>query len=162
MADQGHQSMQAPTAAGSGAGPVSSPPPLTVVENLRDATNRHDIDGIVACFAAGYRNETPAHPGRSFVGRDQVRRNWVQILGAIPDVTTDILDSAADGDAVWSEWRHQGTRADGSRHLMAGVIVFRVAEGVIQSARFFLEPVEVDGEGIGDVVRRQVTPPVSA
>lgn len=153
MADEGCQSMGAPTAADS---------PLTVVESLRDATNRHDVDGIVACFAPGYRNETPAHPARSFVGPDQVRRNWIQILSAVPDVTADILGSLAAGDTVWSEWRHEGTRRDGSRHRMAGVIVFRVADGLIQSARFFLEPVQEDHDVIGDAVRRQVTPQVSA
>ena len=72
--------------------------PSTVVESLQDATNRHDVDGIVACFAAGYRNETPAHPARSFVGRDQVRRNWVQILTAVPDLTADIIGSLVAGD----------------------------------------------------------------
>jgi ketosteroid isomerase-like protein len=150
---EGRQSMGVPTAADS---------PLSVVENLRDATNRHDVDGIVACFAAEYRNETPVHPGRSFVGHDQVRRNWVQILSAVPDVTADIVASLAAGDTVWSEWRHEGTRADGSRHRMAGVIVFRVVDGLIQSARFFLEPVQQDGDVIGDAVRRQVTPRASA
>jgi len=63
--------------------------PTAVVERLRDATNAHDLEGIVACFAAEYRNETPLHPGRGFVGNDQVRRNWRQILAAIPDVSTE-------------------------------------------------------------------------
>jgi len=153
MSDGVRQSMGAATTADS---------PLTVVENLRDATNRHDVDRIVACFAADYRNETPVHPARSFVGRDQVRRNWVQILSAVPDVTVDILGSVEAGEAVWSEWRHEGTRADGSRHRMAGVIVFRVADGLIQSARFFLEPVDGDAGVVGEAVRRQVTPGGSA
>jgi len=151
MADDDRQSTGVPTAGAS---------PLTVVENLREATNRHDVDGIVACFASGYRNETPAHPARSFVGRDQVRRNWDHILSAVPDVTADIIGSLVAGDTVWSEWRHEGTRADGSRHRMAGVIVFRVADGLIQSARFFLEPVHDDSDVIDDAIRRQVTPEV--
>jgi ketosteroid isomerase-like protein len=153
MADGGREAIGAPTAGDSA---------LSVVENLRNATNRHDVDAIVACFAADYRNETPVHPARSFVGPDQVRRNWVQILSAVPDVTAEILDVLASDDTVWSEWRHEGTRADGSRHRMAGVIVFRVADGLIQSARFFLEPVREDNDVIGDAVRRQVTPQVSA
>lgn len=153
MDDEGRPSMGAPTAAAA---------PLSVVECLRDATNRHDLEGIVACFATGYRNETPAHPTRSFVGPAQVRRNWTQILSAVPDVTADILASAVAGGTVWSEWRHEGTRADGSRHRMAGVIVFHVADGLIQSARFFLEPVQEDQDVVGDAVRRQVTPQASA
>src|SRR4051812_27688027 len=88
------------------------PDPSAVVGRLRDATNAHDLDGIVACFAPDYRNETPVHPARDFVGREQVRRNWSQILAAIPDVTTEILASVSSGDTVWTEWEHRGTRAD--------------------------------------------------
>jgi ketosteroid isomerase-like protein len=130
--------------------------PLTVVQNLRDATNRHDLEAIVACFAPDYRNETPVHPTRGFVGRDQVRRNWRAILSAVADVETEIVASATSGDTVWTQWRHSGTRADGSQHLMAGVIIFRVADDLIQSALFFLEPVHVDPVDADEAVRRQV------
>jgi ketosteroid isomerase-like protein len=135
-----------------------SPEPTALLERLRDATNAHDLEGIVACFASDYRNETPLHPARGFVGRDQVRRNWTQILAAIPDVSTEIVASVADGAVVWSEWEHRGTRADGSRHLMRGVIVFGVGDGVIATARFFLEPVEDSNDGVDAAVQRQVRP----
>lgn len=135
-----------------------SPEPITVVERLRDASNAHDLEGIVACFAADYRNETPLHPARGFVGIEQVRRNWTQILAAIPDVSTAIVASVAEGDTVWSEWEHRGTRPDGSSHLMRGVIVFGVRDRVITSARFFLEPVDEAGESVDVAVRRQVSP----
>jgi hypothetical protein len=46
-----------------------------MVERLREAANNHDPDGVAACFTSDYRNETPAHPARSFTGRDQVRKN---------------------------------------------------------------------------------------
>jgi ketosteroid isomerase-like protein len=138
--------------------PAPSPEPTALLERLRDATNAHDLEGIVACFASDYRNETPLHPARGFVGRDQVRRNWTQILAAIPDVSTEIVASVADGAVVWSEWEHRGTRADGSRHLMRGVIVFGVGDGVIATARFFLEPVEDSNDGVDAAVQRQVRP----
>ena len=125
---------------------------------MRNATNAHDVEGITACFAVEYRNETPLHPARGFVGKEQVRRNWTQILGAMPDVTTDIVASVADGDTVWSEWEHRGTRPDGSAHLMRGVIVFDVCDSVIAAARFFLEPVDEGGGDVASAVRRQVSP----
>ncbi len=140
------------------AGPTD---PAAVVERLRDVTNAHDLDEIVSCFAADYRNETPLHPARGFTGNEQVRRNWTQILTAIPDVSTDIVASVADGDQVWSEWEHRGTRPDGSRHLMRGVIIFGVRSGLIATARFFLEPVEETGDTMDTVVRRQVRPDAS-
>jgi ketosteroid isomerase-like protein len=138
--------------------PAGSPDPIAVVERLRDVTNAHDLDGIVACFATDYRNETPTHPSRGFVGNEQVRRNWTQILAAVSDVSTEIVASAAAGDTVWSEWEHRGTRPDGSPHLMRGVIVFGVRGGLIATARFFLEPVEETGDTVDVAVRRQVTP----
>lgn len=136
---------------------ANGPEPTSVVEQLRDATNAHDLEKIVACFASDYRNETPLHPARGFVGRDQVRRNWTQILSAIPDVATEIVASVTVGDTVWSEWEHRGTRYDRSAHLMRGAIIFRVRAGLITSARFFLEPVDAAGGGVDAAVRDQVT-----
>ena len=130
--------------------------PSAVVRRLRAVTNAHDIDAIVACFASDYRNETPAHPARSFVGNKQVRRNWTQILAAIPDISTEILASAVSGTMVWTEWEHRGTRRDGTAHLMRGVIVFGIAGGLIASARFFLEPVEEASGDVKAAVQRQV------
>ena len=80
------------------------------VERLRDATNAHDVEAITACFTSDYRNETPAHPARSFIGREQVRRNWSQILRSVPDLETEIVASATETDTVWTEWEHRGTR----------------------------------------------------
>lgn len=136
--------------------PARETDPSAVVERLRVATNAHDINAIVACFAADYRNETPAHPVRNFVGNEQVRRNWTQIVAAIPDVSTEIVASAVSGSMVWVEWEHTGTRRDGTIHLLRGVVVFRVTDGLIASARFFLEPVDDAGVGVDAAVRRQV------
>ncbi len=78
--------------------------PAAMVERLRVASNEHNLPALVGCFAADYRNETPAHPERGFTGRDQVRRNWEQIFAAIPDLTAEVLRCAVDGDTVWTEW----------------------------------------------------------
>jgi ketosteroid isomerase-like protein len=130
--------------------------PTGMVERLCDATNRHDLDAIVNCFAPDYRNETPVHPARGFQGRDQVRTNWGQILAAVPDVSASVLRSVVDGDVVWSEWEMRGTRRDGSAHLMRGVIVFGVQESRARWARFYLEPVDVGGGDVNEAVRRAV------
>ena len=131
--------------------------PSAVVQRLRAVTNAHDLDAIVACFASDYRNETPAHPARNFVGNEQVRRNWTKILAAIPDVSTEILASAVSGTMVWTEWEHRGTRRDGTAYLMRGVIVFDIAGGLIASARFFLEPVEEASGDVDAAVQHQVS-----
>ena len=47
-----------------------------LVERLRRSVETRDIDALVDCFAADYRNDTPVHPARGFTGREQVRKNW--------------------------------------------------------------------------------------
>lgn len=127
-----------------------------VVERLRRATDDHDLDAIVGCFAEDYVNETPAHPGRGFAGREQVRTNWRQILGGVPDIRADVLHSAVDGNSIWSEWEMRGTRIDGTPHLMRGVIIFGVDGDLISSARFYLEPVDPGADGVNGAVARAV------
>ena len=94
---------------------------LQVVNRLLNATNAHDIDALVECFAVDYVNQTPAHPERGFTGRDQVRRNWTSIFAGVPDITARVIDSVVDGSMAWTEWEMSGTRRDGIPHAMAGV-----------------------------------------
>jgi len=129
---------------------------VAVLARLERATNAHDLNAITACFAADYRNDTPAHPERGFTGRDQVRRNWEQIFAGVPDVTATVLRSAVNGDEAWSEWEHRGTRRDGSAHVMRGVVIFGVADNLLTWARFYLEPVQEGGGNADAAVRRQV------
>jgi len=126
------------------------------IERLLEATNDHDLESLVGCFAPGFVNETPAHPARSFVGSDQVRRNWAQIFAGVPDLEAEITRRSVDGDTVWTEWEMRGTRADGSPHLMRGVGIFTALEGRFSSLRFYLEPVEHGGGGVDAAVREQV------
>src|SRR5437879_1242385 len=58
---------------------------LALATRLGDAVNRHDLDAMVGCFALDFVNETPAHPARSFRGRDQVRNDCGQICAGGTD-----------------------------------------------------------------------------
>lgn len=130
--------------------------PRVMVDRLVRATNDHDIDALVACFAEDYTNETPVHPQRGFAGREQVRRNWEQIFAFVPDIRAEVTRVAVDGDTAWTEWEMSGTRRDGTAHLMRGVILFRVRDGVARSARFYLEPVDESATNVDGAVRDQV------
>ncbi|MFE4470794.1 nuclear transport factor 2 family protein [Leifsonia sp. NPDC056824] len=130
--------------------------PATVIDRLVRATNAHDLDALVGCFAAAYRNSTPAHPNRSFAGSAQVRDNWQQIFAGVPDIQVAVEAQTVDGLTVWTEWRMTGTRRDGTPHEMAGTIIFEVDGDSIASARFYVEPVERASGTVGDAVRRQV------
>ena len=127
-----------------------------MVGRLLQATNDHDLDALVSCFAEGYENETPVHPARGFRGREQVRRNWEQIFAYVPDLRAEVTRTAIDDDAVWSEWKMTGTRRDGSPHCMRGVVIFGVRDGVAEWARFYLEPVDTSPGTVDDAVDEQV------
>jgi ketosteroid isomerase-like protein len=130
--------------------------PEVVIERLVRATNDHDVNAVAACFAPNYANETPAHPARGFRGREQVRRNWEQIFANVRDIRAEVLQLTVDGDTVWTEWEMVGTRRDGSPHRMRGVILFTVRDDTVQTARFYLEPVD-DGPGtVDDALREQI------
>jgi len=130
--------------------------PQAMVESLVRATNDHDIDSLVACFAPDYDNETPVHPSRGFVGREQVRRNWEQIFAFVPDIRAEVIRLVVDGETAWTEWEMTGTRRDGTAHCMRGVILFGVRNDVASWARFYLEPVDPAEDSVDDAVRDQV------
>jgi ketosteroid isomerase-like protein len=132
---------------------------LPVITRLLTATNAHDLEALVGCFATEYVNETPAHPARSFRGRDQVRRNWTSIFAGVPDLNARILGSVVDGETVWTEWTMSGTRRDGAPHAMAGIVVFTVSDDLITAARFYLEPVERTSGDVNAAVERAMTGP---
>jgi ketosteroid isomerase-like protein len=126
----------------------------TFVSKLVRATNDHDVDAVVACFAPAYRNETPVHPARSFDGNEQVRRNWTQIFAAVPDVHAEVVRMVEDEGTAWVEMVHRGTKPDGAPHVMRGVVIFGVSGGRADWARFYLEPVQEGGGDADEAVRR--------
>ncbi len=142
---------------------ATADPAEEVLQRLLRAVNNHRLDDLVACFAVGYRNETPVHPRRSFRGRDQVRRNWSEIFTWVPDIRARVHSTAFDGGTLWTEWEMAGTRTDGAAFLMRGVVIFAVAGGLISSARFYLEPVEDASGDVNAAVSRVLgTPPEAA
>jgi ketosteroid isomerase-like protein len=140
---------------------VRTPPPALLA--LRAAISSHDLGALCACFAPDYRNETPAHPARSFRGREQVRRNWTTILASVPDLTAELVGWSGGGDQpLWAEWDWSGTRPDGVRVHLAGVTVLGIEAhpgeaGIIRWARFYMEPVDdTDNDaGVGRAVGRR-------
>jgi ketosteroid isomerase-like protein len=140
---------------------MTSTAPLTsFLTRLVDATNSHDVERVVDCFAPDYVNSTPLHPARGFRGREQVGRNWARIFGAVPDVTARVVATAAGAGEIWSEWEMSGHRRDGVEHLMRGVIVFEVDDTLrARAARFYLEPVNDDGQDADGAVRQVLAEP---
>ena len=128
---------------------------LETVRGLLEATNRHDLEALVACFADDYRLEAPNHPERGFVGSDRVRQNWETIFAAVPDIEVELVAAAVDGETVWTEQEMRGRRRDGEPHLMRGVFIFGVRDGLIRTGRMYLEPVGAGAPNVLEALRRQ-------
>ncbi len=116
--------------------------PKEVLVQFNAAINRHDVEGVVGCFAPNYQSEQPFHPERAFTGSDVVRKNYEFLFTNIPDIHGDILNLVVDGENVWIEQHLQGTKLDGTRFILKGVILAVVQSGVISSARLYMEQIQ--------------------
>lgn len=123
-----------------------------VIDRLAEAMNDHDLDRMVALFHPDYVSRQPTHPGRAFIGREQVRANWAAMLGGIPDFRAEVVRSVQDGELNWSEWAWRGTRSDGDPFDVRGVTIFQVRDGLIVAGTLYVEEVERDRAGIEDAV----------
>ena len=125
-----------------------------VMNQLLAAMNAHDLDAFVACFAPDYHSEQPAHPSRTFDGRDQVRKNWASVFAGVPDFSAELVASASThGGIEMGEWHWSGTHTDGSPFAMCGVIVMGVEGQRIAWGRLYMDVVERDGADINQMVR---------
>ncbi|HXF82124.1 MAG TPA: nuclear transport factor 2 family protein [bacterium] len=127
--------------------------PRKVVHRWTRAMTDHNLDAAVACFAADYHDVTPTRPGQEFRGQDHVRKNFVALFEAVPDLTADLIRVAADGDIVWMEWRMHGARVDGSRFEFAGVNIFGVRDDQFVWGRIYTHPVSEQGNIEAQVAR---------
>jgi hypothetical protein len=111
---------------------------IPAVKRLIEAINAHDLDAIASTFAEDVDTSHPAHPARAFVGRENVRQNWVMILKAFPDIRIEVVDSVTVGDDFWGEFHYiRPGAAD-----MRGVIVITERGDEIVRSRFFMEEVD--------------------
>lgn len=118
-------------------------------DRLFEAINARDPRAVAACFAVDYRAQTPVHPDRDFVGRDQVLANWTALISATTDLRAQVLRRAADAEAsqVWLEWEQRSTAASGAVTLHRGVSILGVGQdGLFTWTRFYVEPVEAGDE----------------
>ena len=131
-----------------------------LMNRLLSAMNAHDLDAFVACFAADYDSQQPAHPSRAFRGSGQVRKNWAEVFAGVPDFTAELVLAGTMHDGVEvGEWRWHGTYTDGSPFGMQGVIVIGVHDDQIAWGRLYMEPVEHGGATIDEMVQDTYRPP---
>jgi ketosteroid isomerase-like protein len=96
---------------------------VETLEAICDAFNRHDLDAIMAYFAADSVLEMPRGPqpwGQRFAGTDAVRAALASRFAGIPDVHYGDASHWVCGDFGVSEWTLTGTKPDGTRLAVRG------------------------------------------
>lgn len=105
-----------------------------LLDRLFTAFNRHDADGVMACFTPDVVFDAAAGPeahGRRLTGRDAVRAAFVGTWTEMPDAAWTVSrHTVAEGRAT-SEWLFSGTRPDGGRVAVEGVDLFVFAGQLI-------------------------------
>lgn len=114
-------------------------PTTTLMNELIDALNAHDLDRIGACYAVNFAGEDVGRAGPES-GREMVRQSYARLLRAFPDAHFD-AETLIHGDRAALIWTmsgtHQGTflnvPATGRKIAFRGVSVLTIAGGEIIS-----------------------------
>ncbi len=98
-----------------------------LLDRLFAAFNRHDIDGVMACFTPDIVFDAAGGPevyGRRFSGSAEVRAAFVAVWTGFPDVAWHVGGHTVAEDRAFSEWRFVATTASGERIDVQGIDLF--------------------------------------
>lgn len=90
-----------------------------------DAWNRHDVDALMSFMTDDCVFEASAGPevcGTRYAGPDQVRKGFEEVFATFPDAQWAGARHFICGNLGVSEWTFRGTRVDGIRVEVNGVI----------------------------------------
>ena len=132
--------------------------PSEVLRRQEQALNAHDLDALADCFHEDLVSENFVHPSQTFTGREQVKRNWGQMIANVPDLRAELIGTAVDGDTVWGEWRIYGTRRDGALLDLRGVVISKVEDGRVRASRRYLAPLDPSLQTVDDFFHGLVEP----
>ncbi len=116
-----------------------------VIDRLRLAFDRQDLDALAECLEPDYVSTHPAHPDLDTRGRDAACRRWAVTFACLPGLRAELLRWAGADDAVWTEWLFTARAEDGSGYRAGGVMIFGLANDRIAWARAFNEPQPIVG-----------------
>ena len=113
-----------------------------LIRRYFDAFNRHDIEGVMACF-----HELPVlvgATGKRCEGREEVRRSYETEFAIFPDGRCDLrLCAGNDGRGVAESLFH-GTRAERGRVEAIGAEVMEIVDGKIKEIRDYHQPMPAE------------------
>ena len=107
------------------------------VEDLNrtfEAFNRHDIDGVMKCFAEDsvfYTVGGPEVYGNKIVGKQAIAGAFCSVWEAMSDAHWDHHSHFIHNDRAVSEWTFTGTDSEGGRIEAQGADLFTLRDGQI-------------------------------
>jgi hydroxyacylglutathione hydrolase len=123
----------------------------TVARRYFEAINAHDLDGAVALWAVGGRENVRGQVDA--IAPDGVRAFVGDMLGAMPDLRWELVSTTTEGERCAVQWRLTGTFAGpgtfsglaptGHPLTLEGVDVFTVRDGLIQVNDAFTDTMTV-------------------
>ena len=107
---------------------------LMAVQQFHAATNRHDVDGMMALMTEDviFENTVPPPDGERREGQAAVRAAWEELFRAAPQAVFTTEEVFAAGDRCVVRWLYRWARDEDSRpgHVR-GVDIFRVRDGKV-------------------------------
>jgi ketosteroid isomerase-like protein len=113
-------------------------PEEQLIQRYFDAFNRHDLEGVMACY-----HEEPvlvSPTGKRCAGRAEVRRSYETEFGVFPDAHCDLRMCTGNSGRGVAESFFHGTRSSGKVEMI-GAEVMEIVDGKIKEIRDYHQPV---------------------
>ena len=107
---------------------------VETIQRFNEATNRHDVDGMMALMTDDvvFENTIPPPDGERREGQAAVRAAWEELFRATPSAAFETEELFAVGDRCVVRWRYRwAADQPGRAGHVRGVDVFRVRGGKI-------------------------------
>lgn len=111
-----------------------------LLDRLFEAFNRHDVEGVCACFTADVVFDAAVGAevhGTRFSGRDAVGAAFARTFADLKDVCWDDVRHYPGADYATTTWTMRGTRPDGLRLEVEGIDLFTLRDGLVAVKRAF-------------------------
>ena len=114
-------------------------PEEQLIQRYFDAFNRHDIEGVMACFD---KEPTLVHgDGKRIAGLQEVRRQYESEFAMCPDGRCELrLYTGNNGRAVAESLFHGTSSRDGKVIEAIGAEVMEIVNGKIKEIRDYHQP----------------------
>jgi len=110
-----------------------------LIKRYFDAFNRHDIDGVMACF---HKDAVIIGAnGKRCVGREAIRRSYESEFAVFPDGHCDLRVCTVNSEKGVAESFFHGTHSQQGKVEAIGAEVMEIVHGKIKEIRDYHKPV---------------------